>query len=131
MRQWHKIDSLALFKLSDRSKILFWKHPLMGIITLESKFPRLVKIALNPNGFVLDHRDSSTNSWSIYFRKLLNDKEILDFQTLLSQISSSQLASFPDQRFWSLENSRSFSVKSLVKHLSTSSPLESSLYKRL
>ena len=129
--QWRKIDSLALFKLGDGSRILFWKHPWMDIITLECKFPRLVRIALNPNGSVLDHRDSSTNSWSIYFRRLLNDEEILDFQTLLSQISSSQPTSFPDQRFWSLETSSSFSVNSLVKHISTSSPLKSSLYKRL
>ena len=62
---------------------------------------------------------------------MLNNEEILDFQTLLSQMSSSQPAFFPDQRFWSLETSGSFSVKSLVKHLSTSSTLESSLYKRL
>ena len=110
---------------------MFWKHPWVDIITLECKSSRLGRIALNPNGSVLDHWDTSTNSWSIYFRRLLNDEEILDFQALLSQISSSQPASFPDQRFWSLENSGSFLVKSLVKHLSTSSPLESSLYKRL
>ena len=49
---------------------------------------------------------------------------------MLRQIFSSQPASIPDQRFCSLETSCS-SVKSLGKHFSTSSPLESSLYKRL
>ena len=123
-RQWRKIDSLALFKLGDGSRILFWKHPWMDNITLECKFPRLIRIALNPNGSISDHWDSSTSSWSIYFKRLLNDDEIIDFQSLLFQISSSQPTSFPDRKFWSLETSGSFSVKSLVKHLSTSSPLE-------
>ena len=125
-RQWRKIDSLALFKLGDGSRIVFWKHPWMDNITLECKFPRLVRIALNPNGSISYHC-----SWSIYFKWLLNDEEILDFQSLLNQISSSQRASFLDRRFWYLGTSGSFSVKSLVKHLSTSSPLDISLYKRL
>ena len=71
---------------------------------------------------ISDHWDSSTSSWSIFIRRMLNDEEIINFQSLLFQISSSQPASSLHRRFWSLETSGSFSIKSLVKHLSTSSP---------
>ena len=89
---------------------LFWQHPWMERISLECKFRRLFRVALNPNGSVSDHWDSSTSSWSIFSGRLLNDKKILDFQSLLSQLSTSQTATYPDRRFWSLETNGSFSV---------------------
>lgn len=86
-RTWLKVEALAVFKIGDGRRIAFWLDPWVDKISLKVCFPRLFKIASNPNGSVSEHWDLSTSSWSIFFKRLLKEEEIEDFQTLLGLIS--------------------------------------------
>ena len=96
-----------------------------GKISLKFSFPRLFRITRISEGSTADHWDFCT-SWSVTFGRLQKEEEINDFQALLPLLAGKKLLSAPDKRMWSLETSGSFSVKSLVNHLSAASPLENS-----
>lgn len=53
------------------------------IHSLKDLFPQLVNIASLPNGSYFEHWDGTSCSWKIFFRRLLKDFEIIDFQLLL------------------------------------------------
>lgn len=76
-----------MFKLSNGSRIGFWLDPWIDMVPLKFCFPALFRIALNPNGSVLEHWDESSFSWSIFFHYLLKEEEIIDSQTLLGLVS--------------------------------------------
>ena len=77
------------------------------------------------------HWDYSTSSWSIVFRRLLKDIEILELQNLMTQLASKKVSNNPNRRIWSLEEHRKFTVKSLTRHLLAFSPLAKDLHKAL
>lgn len=128
-RSWLKVEALATYKLGSGNRIAFWHDPWLDHLPLKIRFPCLLKIALNPSGSVSNHWDSSSSSWSIFFRRLLKEEEILHFQTLISLISAQRVKECQDKRVWSLEPNGAFSVKSLVTHLSLASPLDKHLLK--
>lgn len=94
-------------------------------------FPRLFRIALSSNGSVADHWDLELASWSIIFRRLLKEEEILDFQALLGKIADRSILKDQDRRLCSLGGSGKFRVKSLTIHLSPSSPMDKMINKAL
>lgn len=100
-------------------------------IPLRSRFQKLFRITLLPNGSVATHWDHSTLSWSISFRRLLKEGEISEFQQLLHLLSQRQVVDSMDRRIWSLKPSNKFSVKSLVNHFPASSSMTRETYKVL
>ena len=90
----------------------------IGDLPLKIQFPNLFRLAQMPNDSVVAHWDYVTNSWSLFFRRLLKDDEIQDFQCLLTLKSLKGLTDLDDRRVWSLETSGHFSIKSLLNHLS-------------
>ncbi|TYJ99817.1 uncharacterized protein E5676_scaffold446G00190 [Cucumis melo var. makuwa] len=64
-RAWRKVESLALFRLSNGRRIGFWTDTWIGVSPLNVQFPKLFRIALLPRGSVAAHWDSSTLSWSL------------------------------------------------------------------
>ncbi|TYK13424.1 myosin-binding protein 1-like [Cucumis melo var. makuwa] len=89
------------------------------------------RIALSSNGSVADHWDLELASWSIIFRRLLKEEEILDFQALLGKIADRSILKDQDRRLCSLGGSGKFRVKSLTIHLSPSSPMDKMINKAL
>lgn len=71
-----------------------------------------------------------TAVWSLYFRRLLKDEEVPEFQALLISLDGISINTFLNKRVWSLEPGGSFTVKSLVNHLSTS-PIDITLQRSL
>lgn len=132
-RTWLKVEALAIFKIGNGRRVAFWLDPWVDRSPLKVIFPRLYKISLNPNGAVSDYWDSSHSLWSITFRRLLKEEEIVDFQTLLGLLTAKSISANTDKHVWELEANGNFSVKSLVTHLSRASPigklLECSLWK--
>lgn len=122
---------LASFKLGNGCRIGFWTDPWISQLPLKVSFPTLVRITNSPSGSVQDHWDSSSSSWSLSFRRLLKEEEIVDFQSLLQLISSKRVNENMDRCVWTLKASGSFSVKSLSRHLSVASPLEKQVRKAL
>lgn len=120
-----KIEDLAVFNLGIGSRIIFWVDPWLNNTPLSNCFPRLYRIALNPKGSVADHWHSSSSSWSVTFRRLPKEEEIEDFQNLIGILHSK------DKRIWSSKSNGVFSVKFLVKHLSSASPIDKHLEKSL
>lgn len=131
-RTWLKVEALAMFKV-ENGRTTFWLEPWVNKTPLIDLFPRFFRISLNPRGAIAEFWDPSTTSWSINFRRNLKKEEIVEFQNLLGLISSFPITTTDDSRHWELETNEKFSVKSLVKHLSKTSPigklLEDSLWK--
>lgn len=98
---------------------------------MEYWLPETLQGCSFPKGLVSDHWDGNSSSWSIIFLRLLKDDETIEFQNLLSQISSRRVIEPFDRRWWSLEASESFLVKSLSIQLSPSLPLDKLLFKAL
>lgn len=107
--------------MGNGSRVFFWTDPWLDVIPLNSKFPRLFHIALTPKGSVAEHWESQTSSWSVYFKRLLKEEEVPEFNVKV--VNSS-----PNKRVWSLEPEDSFTVKSLINHLSTASPIDATLH---
>ena len=122
---------MATFKTGNGRRVAFGTDLWIGDLPFKSQFPHLFRLAQQPNDSVAAHWDFVTKSWSLVFRRLLKDEEIQDFQCLLTLISHKGLTDLDDRRVWSLESSGHFSVKSLSKHLSPSSPLEKVYFKAL
>ena len=112
---------MATFKTGNGRRVAFWTDSWIGDLPLKFQFPNIFRLAQQPNDSVAAH-------WEI---RLLKDEEIQDFQYLLTLISHKDLTDLDDRRVWSLESSGHFSVKSLSKHLSPSSPLEKDYFKTL
>ena len=128
-RQWRKVEALAAFRVGYGSRVFFWTDPWLDVIPLSSKFPRLFHIALVPKGSVAEHWDSQTSSWSVYFRRLLKEEEVPKFQALLITLNGKVVNFSTNKRVWSLEPEGSFTVKSLVNHLTTASPIDATLHR--
>lgn len=60
----------------------------------------------------------------VFFRRLLKEEEIIEFQRLIGLLSDFRMVDSLDRRIWSLEASGVFWVKFIVTHLSVSSTLE-------
>ncbi|KAA0054164.1 putative phosphoinositide phosphatase SAC9 [Cucumis melo var. makuwa] len=76
---WRLVEPLALFKLSNGSRIGFWSDFWVGSSSLKDLFPSLYRIALLPHGSVADHWDFVSLSWSLSLRRSLKEEEIADF----------------------------------------------------
>lgn len=69
-RSWLKVDVLVVFKLGNGCRIAFWLDSWLDNIPLKIC---LFNIVLKPNGSVLEHWDSSSSSWSIFFKRVLKE----------------------------------------------------------
>ena len=74
--------------------------------TLKELFPSLFRIALLPQGSVVDHWDHSTLSWSLSFRRSLQEEEIVAFGSFLDLLALEKVFDFDDltQRFGQLDS---------------------------
>ena len=99
-REWRKIEVLTNFRIGNRSSV-FWTDPWLDNISLNSKFPRLSHIALLPKGSISEHWDSQTSSWVVYFRRLIIQEEVVDFQTLMISLNGKMVNSIPYKKVWS------------------------------
>lgn len=104
-------------------KIITLVLVLLQVTKVNSKYPSLFCFVLNRKGSIADQWDSQTSSWSLYFRRLLKDEEVPDSQALLSSLEGIMINSL-NRRIWSLGSGGSFTIKSLVNHLSTASPID-------
>lgn len=114
-----------MFKVGNGRRTAFRSDLWVVKIPLKFAFPRLFRSARISEGSTADHWDFYT-SWSLTFIRLRKEEEINDFQALFSLLAGKELPSAPDKRMWSLETSGAFSIKSLVNHLSSATPLENS-----
>ena len=110
-REWRKIEALATFRIGNDSRVYFWIDPWLDNISLNSKFSRLSRIALLPKGSIFQHWDSQISSWAVYFRRLMKEGEVVDFQSLMICLNGRMLNSILDKKVWSLEPSGFFTVK--------------------
>ena len=82
------MDALATYRLENGCLIAFSSNASEGEVPFNILFPRLYRVALLPKGSVANPWDSSLASWSITFRRLLKEEEILEFQLLLRKIAA-------------------------------------------
>lgn len=129
-RPWLKVEALAEFRVGNGCRTIFWLDPWIEKLPLSSRFPRLFTL-VDLKCTVADFWDPSTSSWDIAFRRLLEEEEIVDFMNLMVAITNKKVVEGTDKRIWSLESSGVFLVKSLVKHLSLTSPVDHVLEKGL
>ena len=76
----------------------------------------------------MQDRIHSISSWSPAFRHALKNEEFEEFQLLLSGLQVKTISPTSDSRVWSMDHSRTFSVKSLTKFLNASSPLDKHIH---
>ena len=130
-RIWLKVECSATFKLGAGNRIAFWLDTWTAYTPFSIIFLNLFQIATLPNGSVANHWDSSTNSWAISFRRLLKENEVEEFQNLMGIIHKQRISSSQDRRVWPLEPNGLYTMKSLTKHLSSSTPIDKNLKKAL
>ena len=99
---WTLVESLALNKLSNGSRTSFCLDIWVGTSPLKGLFSLLYKIALLPQGSVVDHWDFATLSWSLPFRSF-KDAEIVEFESLLSLLLGEQVLDLEDHKVWSID----------------------------
>ena len=128
---WRSVESLALTKLGNGSRTSFCLDIWVGTSPLKGLFSLLYKIALLPQGSVVDHWDFATLSWSLPFRRSLKDVEIVEFESLLSLLSEEQVLDLEDHKVWSIDPHGCFTVKSLSSHLHSVCPIGNCLFKAL
>lgn len=76
-RTWVKVEALATYKLGNGSRIRFWMDSWVDKLPLNVLFPKLFKVAINPQGSVADRWDNSHLSWPIFFQKQLNFRTLM------------------------------------------------------
>lgn len=70
------------------SYIQTWEWHQNDMVPLSCCYPRLYGVALFSKGTVAKHPDENSSSWSIIFRRLLKEDEIIEFQNFIGQISA-------------------------------------------
>lgn len=111
-------NHLVSFKLGNGQKITFWKDPWCLAQSFSHAFSNLFRIAGKAKFNAI--WDSSTTSWSLFFRCAPKDEEVEEFQLLISGLQGKGISLASDSRAWSLDSSGTFSVKSLMKFLMAS-----------
>lgn len=127
-RVWLQVERFASFKLGNSNWISLWNDPWLDNSALSLRFPRLYRVAQLQNGLVSSHWDGDTLSWAVYFRRLLKEDEILDFQQLIHGLSSKKVGDLSASWIWKLETSGNFTVNSLFKQLTTAEALNKFVY---
>lgn len=130
---WRKFESHAVCKLGNGRNIYIWLDGWCLDSPFEVCFPTLFRIASLWNSSIHEHWlhwDPNTRSWNLLFRRLLKEEEIAEFQQLMNSLPGKILSHSHDSRR-SLDSSGKYLVKSLSKHLISSSHLDKEIFQAL
>lgn len=109
----------------DGNRVSFWNDPWIDYLALSLRFPQLYRVLQLPNGSVSNHWDVETLSWSVYFRRLLKEEEVLELHKLLLVLSSKSVGTVSDSRCWN------FFSKSLFKKLTAAESKDKKVFNGL
>jgi len=89
-------------------------------VSLKDKYSSLYKVVKNPHATVASVL--ATRPLNLYFRRVLVDNKMVEWQNLVAQIAHVQLVNGSNTFRWNLTNSGSFTVRSFYLHLLDSQP---------
>ncbi|KAM7488895.1 hypothetical protein LguiB_026379 [Lonicera macranthoides] len=103
-RIWEKYMENIKLVLGRGDRIRFWEDVWVKSSSLRDRFPRLYHLSLSQNAvisLVLKRQSSSDFSWDLNFSRNFNDRDIVDFTSLLGIIGNTHFNfNSGDKRGW-------------------------------
>ncbi|KAM7485873.1 hypothetical protein LguiA_001882 [Lonicera macranthoides] len=124
-RIWEKYMENIKLVLGRGDRIRFWEDVWVESSSLRDRFPRLYRLSLSQNAVissVLKRQSSTGFSWDLNFSRNFNNRDIVDFTSLLGIIGNTHFNfNSGDKRVWVGTSSGKFSCKSFLENISCSS----------
>ncbi|XP_070036020.1 uncharacterized protein [Nicotiana tomentosiformis] len=115
--QWPTFNANVGFTVGNRRKISFWNDNWLGYAPLKDMFPHLFCLSLVSEASIGD--TWSLQGWNLYFRRSLNDWEVIRVTELLKDLDTFNGTSHnEDSMIWKSDG-KDFTVKSVYTLLNS------------